>query len=660
MTQPIDDPQEQNELYYNGTPTFKPRHIVSNTSIGTSGPQQTAPAPPVAPTIANMVPVADVQKNFVTLDPLFAEVATLLDQRGAGLNLCNNASENITLAILRQKHDNETCWEFYKRMYGVTKELPPLDPDNQKTFGEQLASKNNIASDVFNKASPISVFGSPPNYSAYGGGGEQRVRNFDEDPGPSNFILMAFMAIIRLIISAVVAMIGQMVNSGSAPASSIGEVAKDAVTQGGDAVATVVSQLVPAPPPPPNTSAPWPEEFQKGIANIIKGLFNMLVPGGGFIAGFIADFVSKLVSPLIEDTIDQIIGQGPKLNRDVTRYDALSITSHVQELSRSSMAPHWPEAVMLFGQFAALQSQYNTSKNMFGYYNQNGLTTAPVSAAPLMPGDLADVLGIQRGYTEDTLGQMKQVLTGALIETGYCCMLKFLGGMDPRFLRTLQAILQAEMNGLSIQFDSSDALLNNIWVEIQSIILGTLMQIIFNLVGEIEQQVKPFFLGLTPGSCIQWNFLAESMLQYIRKLEGKLLDLVLEFNNKLRMQHDYTTEYTKGLGQSQYLRLLNSLLQVLIDSKIAGLICNNSNIPTDIELSQVFTQFSNLVGYQPLLPTGTTVNTAPGQGTGTTPSGPTGPSGKSSINTFDDCLKRVSPEEVAQVQAWINQLKSMA
>jgi hypothetical protein len=657
VTQPIDQPQEQNDLYYNGTPVFKPRHITSNVSTGTSGPPPAAPAP-VSPTIAKMVPVKDVEANFVKIEPLFKEVADLLDKRGAGLNLCNNASENITLAILRQKHDNETCWEFYKRMYGITREVPPLDPDKQRTFGEQLASKNQIAlNDPINSASPISVLGAPPNYSAYGGGGEQRINNFDEDPGPANFILMAFMAIIRLIISAVVNMIGQMVNSGSNATSSIGEIATTAVKGGSDPAAVLAAALVPAPPPPPNTSAPWPKEFQKGIANIIKGLFNMLVPGGGFIAGFVADFVSQLVSPLIEDGIDEIIGKGPKLNRDVTRYDALSITSHVQELSRTSMAPHWPEAVMLFAQFSALQSQYNNSKSMFGYFNQNGLTTAPVTSAPLMPSDLADVLGIQIGYSRDSLGQMRDVLAGTLIESGYCCMLKFLGGMDPKFLRTLQAILQAEMNGLAIQFDSSDAMLNNIWMEIQSIILGTLMSLLFNLVGEIEQQVKPFFLGLNPGGCIQWNFLTESMLQYIRKLEDKLLSLVLEFNNKLRMQHDYTTEYAAGLGQSQYLRLLNSLLQVLIDSRISGLICGSSNIPTDTELAQVFTQFSNLVNYQPLSPVAVTVGTSPGQGTGTTPSGSTG---NSTNNGFDDCLKKVSPEEVAQVQAWINQLKGMA
>src|SRR6185369_7909384 len=177
-----------------------------------------------------------------------------------------------------------------------------------------------------------------------------------------------------------------------------------------------------------------------------------------------------------------------------------------------------------------------------------------------------------------------------------------------------QGILQLEMNGLSIRFENLDSILDNLWRSIQTAILSSIMSLMYNLFGEIQNRIKPFFLGLGPSECPPWALLGRNMLQYIGKIENTLLALCMEYNNSLRLHHNYTTIYANALGESQYLRLLNKLLDILIDSKLAGQLCSSSGVPTDAELTQVFNQFSILVDVSP---TPVTIPIPPGQGTGT-------------------------------------------
>lgn len=607
--EPVNQPQEQAELYYKGTPSFKPRKIISTVERGTSGQPAAAPAPVVSPSLGQMVSVAETQASFAALQPQFAQVAALLDQKGASLNLCNNAADNIALRILRQKHDNETCWEFYKRMLGVARTVPTIDPNNINSFGNQLAGKGN---DILNN--PISP--------SSGTVGDPRADSFDQDPGESNLLLMLFLAILPLITNIIF----------SSAFTGIKWVA--------NGVQSIINALVGGAITAPQGAA---AQAQGAAAN---------APSGGPPI-FNGDILTNVGIILTNAIVAVLVQNGPKLLEDVTRYDSLMISNYVQEMARTSMEPNWPEAVLLYAQYSALNEQMSSASNMFNYFSSNSLATSALNSSPLMPADLANVLGLQQQYTSDSLTQMTNVLTGTLVDTGFCCMLKFLGNLDPRMLMTMQGLIQVQMNGLSVQFESLDGILNNLWQQIQNTILSVVMSLLYNLLGEIESRVKPFFNGLTPGTCVQWNLLTQNMLQYVESLENKVLSLVLEYNNSLRLQNQYTGIYTQGLGQSQYLRLLNSLLQVLIDSRAAGQLCSNSNVPTDAELNQVFLQFTGVTG---LSPTGTVTTTTPGQGTGTTPAPGTG----AANNSFDNCLKMVSPEEVAQVQAWINQLKSMA
>jgi hypothetical protein len=575
-----------------------------------------------------MVEVSGVKKDFETLEPKFKQIAALLDLRGKELNLCNQAPENLMLRILRQKNDNETCWDFYKRMVAVSRETPPINTNSPTSFAEQLSNRgNDVLTDPFRVNNPVPYPFTPVNMPDP----NIRLNNFNEDPGRDTLLLMLFLALLRMIVNTIfTAAFTPMKWITNGVNSLYQTLTANPLTAGSSLSASARSAET-------NASTGGPPAFG--------------IPG---IAG---DLLTGVAVALTNIFVDFVIKEGPKLARDVTRYDSVMISSHIQSLARGSKDSHWPEAVLLYAQFSALQEQFATANNMFGYFEGSSLSRSPINASPLMPADLASVLGLQRRYTGDALDQMGAVLTGVLVETAFCCMLRLLASLDPKFLRTMQAILQLELNSISIQFESLDSILSNLWQTIQNTILSAVMSILFNLLGEVEARIKPFFAGLTPGSCIQWGFLTQSMLQYIRRLEDAILSLVLEYNNSLRLQRNYTTLYTQNMGKSQYIRLLNSLLNLLINARLSGQICSNSNIPTDTELIAVFSQFSNLIDYQPLSPT-TVIS--PTTGRGTVPTGPTGSTGASNNNKFNDCLKNVSPEEVAQVQAWINNLKNMA
>jgi hypothetical protein len=267
-----------------------------------------------------------------------------------------------------------------------------------------------------------------------------------------------------------------------------------------------------------------------------------------------------------------------------------------------------------------------------------------------MPADLAQALGIQARYTGDNLDKFLSVLNNTLVDTGFCCMLKLLANLDPKFLKIMQAIIRLSLNRFSLQFQSLDSVLSNLWTQIQHLILSAVLSLLYNVLAEIQSQVKPFFAGLTPGSCISWNLLAQTMLQYIGKIENSVLDLILEMNNSQRLQNSYITQYSTQLGKSQNLRLLNSLIDILLNARTSGTFCSPNGVPTDSELATVFNQFIGLVGFEALSPTTITVQTQPGSN---------GSRNTTNVsNQFDDCLKKVPPEEVQRVQAWINTLKS--
>lgn len=666
----ISGAKEQDELYYNGKPTFQPRKIVSTPARGNAGTPATISNPAQIDSLPSLVPVAEAQAQFQALQTQFDKVATALDNRGSALTCANLSTvEQMQLRILRQKNDNETCWDFYKRMVTIARQYPTIEPDGN-TFGEQLAIHGgDILQDPFAASNPISMMGGTPNYSSYTSG-DPRADNYDQDPGMANLALMAFMAIIRLIIAAVLAVIGVMMNGGATgTGKSISDIASKTPNP-----TDLKSQLVPASPPPPSTGGSWPASVIGSIANIISGLINMVVPGGGLIAGVVSNYISVLVTPLIEGFIDQILGQGPKLATDVSRYDSIMISSHIQTQARTSMAPGWPEAVLLFSQFAALQEQYKNCNNIYDYFTQNSLKTSPslgtTGSAPLMPSDLADVLGMHQKNTNDALDRMYNVLQGTVTTSGYCCMLQIIGSFDPSVLRTIQTILSLLMNTTAIKLQSIDSILNNLWQTIQNTILSLVLSIIFNLLQMAENDVKPIFTKAaqqfsanTGVNCLQFSYLTQSMLQYIEKLENLVLSLVMEFNNSSKLQSTYTAQYTQHLTENQELKLLNSLLEILINSKISGQICGSSNIPTNDELNQVFNQFSNSVNYQPLSPAGVnnptpgTGNTSTSTAAGTTTASTS--TSTSTSNNFANCLSKVSPEEAAQLQAWINQLQNL-
>lgn len=632
----VNTPQEQKEMYYIGTPGFVPRRIVSSKIKGTAGKPVVVPAniPPPEP----RVDVATAKADFLSIKPKFATVAALLDKRGQSMTICQNLPPAIAARFLRQKQADESCWAFYKRMIAVAQEFPPTDPNKLNTYSEQLARHgNDILDDPFSNKS----VGYPFN-GAVEGGGQQRTNNYDEDPGPKNLLMMLFIALLRMIASAIF-------NLTYGPIQQLlGQTNKlelEKVPNPTTAVAAQASGVV--------------SSVVGGVIDAVGAAFSAISSLLGAIP--VVPIAFEIVKNAAFDLIDQIIGTGPKMKRDVTRYDALITSSYIRESSRYSEDQEWPEAAMLYPHYYALTKQNDAGAGVFDYFQNNALSTTRQAAnfvggvasnAAQMPTDLAGVLTLQKDYTGSALDRMNTLLSGQSTDNLFCCLFRFLGSQDLRWLNVAQAVLRLSLNRQAISFETLDSALSNLWHTIEKVILSAIMSTLYNIFDEINSKIKgslnlqaqsPLFQA---GQCASWNIFVGKMLQFIGGIEASVLDLVVNFNRSLQSQDQYQTVFINGLGDNQYIRRLLKLIDIVINAKQFGTLCRNSDVPSDEELRTLFDQVKDQFSL-------VTNDLAGSSNTGGLSNGSATTEARSQ---FDKCLSKVPQEQVEQVLAWIKNL----
>lgn len=622
MARGIDKQSEKKLIAGAVAPSFKPRKIAGGKMHGTAG------APIVRPVVSEDTDVLTLEQEFKDLKKKFDAVGKLLDQSGETMKLCQNLPPVIQERYARQKRDDESCWGFYKRMVGIAMESPTIDPLNGVTTAEQIADSGNdvvtdpFGNDVFGVTEDTDEENLPDTNPSF----PTRSNGYNENPGKSTLLMMLFLAILKLIISSVFGVLKYpfklLQKQSKTHESAIG-----AAPGGGSAILSAASVVL----------------------NIIKQLL-----------------FSKSVS-LALNWVQKKVAGGPKLNRDVERFDALILTGFVKETAYVSEEDYWPEAAQLFPHYEGLNKQYNASMGIFDYYRQQGFHQGQTADTALkttgeqvlkVPSDMVSILTLQKDYYSSSLDRMNRILGGHFTDNLFCCLFRFLGANDDRFLRTCQAILRMSMNRQALAFESLDSSLGNLWQTIQKVLLSQILSIVSNLFDEINRNVKGRLnLSVSSdvyklGTCLSWNAFVDNMLKYIRDIELSILDLAIDLNNSLQLQEKYQVIYVDGLEKNQSAKRLLKLIDIIIRARKNGELCRNSNVPTDSELSSLYNQVRDQYN---LPDTPTDIGTTSGGTTGTVTV-----TNVAGHDNFNDCLKKIPKEDVEKVMAWINNLKGQS
>jgi|GEM_PF-4244740 hypothetical protein len=623
----IDNEHEKKILGGGPIPAFKPRRVVGGKVRGLAG----KPFKPI-PTPTITTDTETLEQEFKDLKTQFDTVGALLDTNGETMRLCQNLPPVIQERYVRQKKSDESCWGFYKRMVALAMESPAIDVTNAPTNAERIAAAgNDIVSDPFgnDEFGILGTFGSdglPSTSPSY----PTRQDGFNENPGKATLLMMLFLAILKLIVSAVFGVLKyplkllQKSDQESAAATSTG-------------FATIA--------PPSNGSGGF-----LAIGKVIKNIIQSLAFSAAI--NIATDWVGKKIL------------KGPKLSRDVERFDSLVLTGFVKETAYQSEEDYWPEAAQLFPHYHGLNKQYDASVGIFDYYKKQGLHQADEAVlaaettgdlATQIPSDMLQILTLQKDYYKSSLDRMNRLLGGGFTDNLLCCLFRFLSANDDKFLRICQAILRISMNRQALVFESLDSALGNLWQTIQKIILSQILAILSNLFDVINKEVrKKLSIAQSSdlrdlASCVSWNAFVDNMLKYIRDIENSILDLAIDLNNSLTLQQEYQVIYIQGLEQNKEIKRLLKLIDLIVRARQNGELCKNSAIPTDAELDALYRRIGVATGSEP--ETGDS-STSVSSGA----SGSVRMTNLSGRDNFNECLKKIPQEDVEKVTAWINQL----
>jgi hypothetical protein len=260
---------------------------------------------------------------------------------------------------------------------------------------------------------------------------------------------------------------------------------------------------------------------------------------------------------------------------------------------------------------------------------------------------------MQRDFANSTLDRMTALFLNQLSTQMLCCLFKYLGGMGKANLQNLKrmlAILKLALNGRGALINRADINLNSLWAQIQKAILAQLVPILSNLLSDLNSTLKKDLSAnstIVAGQCASWDLFSGKLLQYIQEIEGRLMELLIEWANDMKKQDDYHSFQTDSCAENQDIRSLLKIVNMVIQGISTGQLCQNSTIPTDEELSLFYNQIKTI---SPVASAPGSTDTTSITGTNVTPV-------IQSNNEFKDCLKKVSPEQQAQLAAWIAALK---
>jgi hypothetical protein len=588
-----------NNIYQSHIPEFQPRKITQGADLLAP----TAPNPEPLP-LSRTVPKKDVAtlldewgKTTQRLDHL----VTILDAQGEQMNLCRNLPAVIAERYLKHKRPEESCWAFYKRMVALAQQHPEIDWNS--TFAEDIANQTRV-----NDASTTGDFDMTPEVDENGAA----TPDFNQNPGKIKLLLMLFLAILKWIVSGIIA------------------------------VAFAPFQ--------------WLENKWNSVAGSVPGLPTIK---------FVSDFKIKAIT-WAKELISRWTKQyNLNLTQDVERMDSQIFVAHIEESAARSDASYWPESAMLYSKYYALRRNHeqgesilrtfavdvqNTGVNVLESVSQTATT------AYQMPKDLYDLFTLQKDFTETSIYDMEALLTRQFGDNLFCCIFRLLGSYQIKMLKAAKLILKLSLNRHAIYITTLGTMLNNILVTIMRGVLLEIFKTAYAAINIVNNEIKKYLLGRVPSSlddrisgaskCISYELFVQTLLQFINELENAILDLVLDFRNSLNQQNEYTRLYIGALTQSKYIKRLIRLIDIILQAKSRGELCKQTATPTDQEILDLWDSYQGDPDFGGLSPTGLP---------GTTPPG--GDTESSHRVIFDDCLQKVPQQDLEMVMNWISRLQ---
>jgi hypothetical protein len=286
--------------------------------------------------------------------------------------------------------------------------------------------------------------------------------------------------------------------------------------------------------------------------------------------------------------------------------------------------------------------------------NETLFNAGGVNSAVVIPNATKNILVLQKDFYKTALNRMATVLTATTVDNLFCCLFRYMGSFDDKFLRVCQAILRLAMNNKSISIMTLDSSLSNLWQTIQKVLLSSMIAILSNLFEEINRQVKgQLNIALsTKSSCASWDSVGNLLLKYIRDIENSILDLAIDLNNSLTLQDKYQEQQALVLTENKTAKKLLKIIEIVLAAKQRGELCKNTTVPTDAELSLLY----NTIKDDYTEDTTDTTDTTGTETEDTTNSSVT----ITAHANFNECLKKVPAEDVEKVMAWIKNLKEQS
>jgi hypothetical protein len=649
----INTPSEKSDVYFNGRPEFNPRKIAGakRKGINSKPPEVT-----VAVLQTSLRDATALKADYEALDKRFDKTLSLLDAAGQNMTVCTNLPTSIRERFLRHKRETESCWAFYKRMVDLAFEFPDFDPYNPDSFAQiqsdngndviEDLGENNDADSTEPEADPNDPWSQyapyipPATATPTPYAGEQRPNDFNENPGKAVLLVMLFLAILKFIVNAIAVVSFAPQKTTTKRTNDLQKEKKDDTGVGG------LGAISP-------------------VAGVAAKAASAIMSAAKKIA--ISIFFNKALNAGMNWATQKLAG-GPKMKRDVERFDSVMLSNYMCDKAYESEDSEWPDAAVLYRHFSAMKKRQSHAKGSLKYFAENAFYTAQAAdkfgnavatEALKVPEDMLSVLTLQKDFTGSALDRMDRLLQGEFVDNLFCCMLRYLGANSEKDLKAMRLILKIALNGKTLLVRNVDASLNNLWMSIQSLILSKIASILSNVYNNINDGIgKQLRVAASTklAGCLSWNVFVNKLLQYLKDIELQLLELIVEWNNSLRFQNEYQQVHIGVLTDSKYIRRLLKLIEILIRARQNGEMCKDTLLPTDGELRAIARRAEDAFG----IPEDAFGIPDDGGG-GTTPTGddnqtPQGASGDRKRDKFDDCLKRVPKEDMERISAWINAL----
>ena len=335
-----------------------------------------------------------------------------------------------------------------------------------------------------------------------------------------------------------------------------------------------------------------------------------------------------------------------------------------------------------------LLSTYTDLGNNFG-----GAVFGALKNPLSLPRDLWDSLNGKAENDNNFFNKINDIFSMNYGADLVCCFVAWAGGLDMRTLYALRLLLQLADNGIRLEFSSIlNSLLSVVNGFMRNIIAGQLIAILELIVQTVTDPIYRWLNSKDP----KWKklFLCTPIdeainiyvLGAIEKIEDMLEEKILQFMKKVENDNYFEEKKTEKAEKNSIIQTLLRILDIIIASVGKSTLCGYNIASITSGTNPVIKNFSdsyksgprwyftyeedeNPNEYNSFIKEKTTVRQEPiineetGESTGKTKvveevsrsfySGTAGFDSEAEKANIDQCLKRVSQEDVFSVQQWV-------